>query len=51
VAGYNPINEPGDPTGELLMPLYLRLRDAIRAIDPRHRSGPHTVPGRQPLLA
>jgi endoglucanase len=51
VAGYNPINEPGDPTGELLMPLYLRLRDAIRAIDPRHRSGPHTVSGRQPLLA
>jgi aryl-phospho-beta-D-glucosidase BglC (GH1 family) len=36
VAGYNPINEPGDPTGEVIMPLYRRLCDAIRAIDPDH---------------
>lgn len=36
VAGYNPINEPGDPTGEAIMPLYRRLHDAIRAIDPDH---------------
>jgi endoglucanase len=36
VAGYNPINEPGDPTGEAIMLLYRRLRDAIRAIDPDH---------------
>ena len=36
VAGYNPINEPGDPTGEAIMPLYRRLYDAIQAIDPDH---------------
>jgi endoglucanase len=36
VAGYNPINEPGDPTGEAIMPLYRRLYDAIKAIDPDH---------------
>jgi endoglucanase len=36
VAGYNPINEPGDPTGEAIMPLYRRISDAIRAIDPDH---------------
>jgi endoglucanase len=34
VAGYNPVNEPGDPTGEAIMPLYRRLHDAIRAVDP-----------------
>jgi endoglucanase len=36
VAGYNPINEPGDPTGEAIMPLYRRLYDAIQAVDPEH---------------
>lgn len=36
VAGYNPINEPSDPTGERLLPFYERLERAIRAIDPRH---------------
>jgi endoglucanase len=36
VAGYNPINEPADPTEQMLMPLYRRLYDAIRAIDPDH---------------
>jgi endoglucanase len=33
VAGYNLINEPGDPTGQTIMPLYMRLYDAIRAVD------------------
>ncbi|TCJ15604.1 glycoside hydrolase family 5 protein [Rubrobacter taiwanensis] len=36
VAGYNPVNEPADPTEEMLMPLYRRLYEAIRAIDPDH---------------
>ncbi|MCL1871087.1 MAG: glycoside hydrolase family 5 protein [Promicromonosporaceae bacterium] len=36
VAGYNPLNEPSDDTGEALEPFYARLRDAIRAIDPHH---------------
>jgi endoglucanase len=36
VAGYNPINEPADPTEELLMPFYRRLYEAIRAVDPEH---------------
>jgi endoglucanase len=36
VAGYNPINEPADPTEQVLMPLYRRLHDAIHAIDPDH---------------
>jgi aryl-phospho-beta-D-glucosidase BglC (GH1 family) len=36
VAGYNPVNEPGDPTGEAIMHLYGRLHDAIRAVDPEH---------------
>jgi endoglucanase len=36
VAGYNPINEPGDPTGEAIMTLYRRLYDAIQAVDPDH---------------
>ncbi len=36
VAGYNPINEPADPTEELVMPFYRRLYDAIRAVDPDH---------------
>jgi hypothetical protein len=37
VAGYNLVNEPGDPTGMVIGPFYRRLHDAIRAIDP------HTV--------
>lgn len=36
VAGYNPINEPADPTGEKIMPFYRRLYEAIRAVDPDH---------------
>ncbi|HEX5000753.1 MAG TPA: glycoside hydrolase family 5 protein [Terriglobia bacterium] len=36
VAGYNLINEPADPTAQALMPVYRRLVDAIRAIDPDH---------------
>ncbi len=36
VAGYNPINEPSDPSGEVLLPFYERLERAIRAIDRRH---------------
>lgn len=36
VAGYNPINEPSDPTGEVLPAFYDRLEAAIRAVDPRH---------------
>jgi len=36
VAGYNLINEPADPTGQMLMPVYKRLYDAIRAIDSDH---------------
>ncbi len=36
VAGYNPINEPYDPSEQLIMPIYRRLVDAIQAIDPNH---------------
>jgi aryl-phospho-beta-D-glucosidase BglC (GH1 family) len=36
VAGYNPINEPGDTTGQLIEPYYRRLFAAIRAVDPDH---------------
>lgn len=36
VAGYNLINEPADPTEKTIMPLYRRLYEAIRAIDPDH---------------
>ena len=36
VAGYNLINEPADPTGQMLMPVYRRLYDAIRAVDSDH---------------
>ena len=36
VAGYNPVNEPADHTGEVIEPFYRRLESAIRAVDPRH---------------
>jgi hypothetical protein len=36
VAGYNPINEPADPTGQAIAPFYRRLEVAIRAIDKHH---------------
>jgi Endoglucanase len=36
VAGYNPVNEPADPSGEVIGPFYKRLESAIRAIDARH---------------
>jgi endoglucanase len=36
VAGYNPLNEPGDASGEVIGPFYRRFRDAVRAIDPDH---------------
>ncbi len=36
VAGYNPINEPGDTHGVTLGPFYRRLESAIRAVDPDH---------------
>jgi endoglucanase len=36
VAGYNPLNEPADESGEILPAFYRRLVDAIRAIDARH---------------
>ena len=36
VAGYNPINEPADPTEQMVMPFYRRLYEAIRPVDPDH---------------
>ncbi|KAL2831037.1 putative glucanase [Aspergillus pseudoustus] len=36
VAGYNPINEPADPSRSKLAPFYARLERHIRAIDPQH---------------
>ncbi|NUR88951.1 MAG: cellulase family glycosylhydrolase [Nonomuraea sp.] len=36
VAGYNPVNEPGDPSGKVVGPFYDRLVKAIRAADPHH---------------
>ncbi len=36
VAGYNPVNEPGDPSGKVIGPFYDRLVKAMRAADPRH---------------
>ena len=36
VAGYNPVNEPADHTGEKIGPFYARLEAAIRAVDPDH---------------
>ena len=36
VAGYNPVNEPGDVEGSAIGPFYRRLEAAIRAVDPDH---------------
>ncbi|HEX5858806.1 MAG TPA: cellulase family glycosylhydrolase [Microbacterium sp.] len=36
VAGYNPINEPGDTHGSAIGPFYRRLEAAVRAVDPHH---------------
>jgi Endoglucanase len=36
VAGYNPINEPADESEEKIEPVYRRLHQAIRAVDPNH---------------
>ena len=36
VAGYNPVNEPGDASGEVIGPFYRRLEQAVRAVDPHH---------------
>jgi endoglucanase len=36
VAGYNPMNEPADETGDRIGPFYDRLERAIRAVDARH---------------
>lgn len=36
VAGYNPINEPFDPSEQMIEPVYQRIAAAIREIDPRH---------------
>ncbi len=36
VAGYNPLNEPAEETGDALSAFYERVAKAIRAVDPRH---------------
>ncbi len=36
VAGYNPLNEPSDPSGEQLDAFYRQVVAAIRRIDPEH---------------
>lgn len=36
VAGYNPVNEPGDAHGDAIGPFYRRIEAAIRAVDPEH---------------
>jgi endoglucanase len=36
IAGYNPMNEPGDVSGAKILSFYRRLYEAIRAIDPDH---------------
>jgi hypothetical protein len=36
VLGYNPLNEPADPTAKKVGPVYRRLVQAIRAVDPDH---------------
>lgn len=36
VAGYDLINEPDDPSCEMLAPVFARLVKAVRAVDPNH---------------
>lgn len=36
VAGYNPLNEPADVTGQVIGPFYERLEGAIRSVDSDH---------------
>ncbi|MGO4750955.1 glycoside hydrolase family 5 protein [Streptomyces sp. 2MCAF27] len=36
VAGYNPVNEPADDSGQVLPAFYDRLATAIRSVDPHH---------------
>jgi len=36
VAGFNPLNEPSDPSGLLLNSFYQRIVAAIRSVDPEH---------------
>ena len=36
IAGYDLINEPADPTNEVVFPYFKRLREAVRKIDPNH---------------
>ncbi len=36
VAGYNPINEPADPSAEAIGPYYEELVGGIRSVDPDH---------------
>ncbi|KAJ7785567.1 glycoside hydrolase family 5 protein [Mycena olivaceomarginata] len=36
IAGYNPLNEPTDPTHTRVVDFYGRVHSAIRAIDPNH---------------
>ncbi|MFP3822480.1 glycoside hydrolase family 5 protein, partial [Bacillus sp. SIMBA_008] len=34
IAGYNPLNEPGDASGQAIGPFYDRVCASIRSIDP-----------------
>ncbi len=36
VAGYDPLNEPSDPTGTTITLFYRRVVEAIRRVDPEH---------------
>jgi hypothetical protein len=36
IAGYNPLNEPTDPSHTQVIEVYNRIHSAIRAIDPHH---------------
>ncbi|KDQ58011.1 glycoside hydrolase family 5 protein [Jaapia argillacea MUCL 33604] len=36
IAGYNPLNEPTDPTHTTLLQFYSRIYTAIRSVDPHH---------------
>ncbi|KAH0827952.1 glycoside hydrolase [Lanmaoa asiatica] len=36
IAGYNPLNEPTDPTHTTVIKFYERVYDAIRAVDTKH---------------